>query len=99
MEARGLRHLPRRTEMRLAGAAASGATGRADLVVWEPDRVGPARIHLVDYKHSVAFGPAELAGYREQLRRYATALGPPAIQVRAWLAALKSGEWVELDLG
>jgi len=33
--------------------------GRADLVVW-----GEARIHLLDFKHSKAFGEGELASYR-----------------------------------
>jgi ATP-dependent exoDNAse (exonuclease V) beta subunit len=91
-EARGWRLLRRRTELPLAGAAASGALGRADLVVWADDR-----IHLLDFKHSRAFGDEELAGYREQLGRYAEVLqareGKP---VEAWLVALRSGEWVRV---
>ena len=91
-EARGWRHLRRRTELPLAGAAASGAQGRADLVVWEDDR-----IHLLDFKNSKAFGPEELASYQAQLARYAQAIqareGKP---VEAWLVAIKSGEWVRV---
>jgi ATP-dependent exoDNAse (exonuclease V) beta subunit len=90
LEGRGWRHLRRRTELPLAGAAASGALGRADLVIWGEDR-----IHLLDFKHSKAFGPEELDAYRGQLARYAevirTAEGLP---VEAWLVALKSGEWI-----
>ena len=59
-------------------------------MVWGKDR-----IHLLDFKHSSAFGAEELAGYREQLARYAAALnsreGKP---VEAWLVALRSGAWV-----
>ena len=89
-ETRGWRHLRRRTELPLAGGAASGAQGRADLVVWEDDR-----IHLLDFKNSKSFGPEELASYQAQLSRYAQAIqaqeGKP---VEAWLVALKSGAWV-----
>jgi ATP-dependent exoDNAse (exonuclease V) beta subunit len=93
-EARGWRHLRRRTELPLVGAAASGALGRADLVVW-----GEGRIHLLDFKHSKAFGEAELAGYREQLSRYADALqAREGLPVQAWLVALRSGEWLEIPL-
>ena len=93
-EARGWRHLRRRTELPLAGAAASGAQGRADLVVWEDNR-----IHLLDFKNSKAFGPEELASYQAQLTRYAQAIqaqeGKP---VEAWLVAIKSGEWVSVGV-
>ena len=92
-EARGWRHLRRRTELPLTGAAASGALGRADLVVWGADR-----IHLLDWKHSRGFGEAELAGYREQLRRYAEALTErEGLEVEAWLVAVRSGEWVGVN--
>jgi ATP-dependent exoDNAse (exonuclease V) beta subunit len=60
------RHLRRSTGLSLAGAAATGAHGRADLVVWDEDC-----IHLLDFKHSNAFGEEELATYRDQLSRYA----------------------------
>ena len=89
-EARGWRHLRRRTELPLAGAASSGALGRADLVVWDHDR-----IHLLDFKHSTAFGEDELASYRDQLTRYAQVLrAREGKTVEAWLVALRSGEWV-----
>lgn len=91
-EARGWRHLRRRTELPLTGAAASGAQGRADLVVWTE-----AGLHLLDFKHSKAFNDEELQGYQEQLGRYAKALhereGQP---VAAWLIALRSGAWLKV---
>ena len=96
-EARGWRHLRRRTELPLAGAAASGAQGRADLVVWEDDR-----IHLLDFKNSKSFGREELASYQAQLARYAQAIqAREGKLVEAWLVAIKSGEWerVECDEG
>jgi ATP-dependent exoDNAse (exonuclease V) beta subunit len=93
-EARGWRRARRRTELPLAGAAASGASGRADLVVWDHDR-----IHLLDFKHAKVFGAEELAAYQQQLTRYAEALtareGRP---VDAWLVALRSGEWVAVPV-
>ncbi|HLP31771.1 MAG TPA: PD-(D/E)XK nuclease family protein, partial [Geothrix sp.] len=92
-EARGWRHRRRRTELPLAGAAASGALGRADLVVWEDDR-----IHLLDFKHSRTFSDQDLAGYRAQLARYAAALqGREGLPVSAWLVALRSGVWTRVD--
>jgi ATP-dependent exoDNAse (exonuclease V) beta subunit len=92
-EARGWRLLRRRTELPLAGAAASGAIGRADLVVWDGDR-----LHLLDFKHSKAFGTEELAAYREQLSRYADVLSTrEGLPVEAWLVALRSGEWVRVE--
>lgn len=93
LEARGWRQLPRRTELPLAGAAASGATGRADLVIWEPDRRNPDLVHLIDFKLTDAFPPEELGLYRAQLQRYARVLGGRGIQVQGYLAALKSGHW------
>jgi ATP-dependent exoDNAse (exonuclease V) beta subunit len=91
-EARGWRHLRRRTELPLEGAAASGALGRADLVVWEE-----GRIHLLDFKHARSFGEAELAGYRDQLARYAAVLqAREGMPVEAWLVALRSGQWVSV---
>jgi len=93
-EARGWRHLRRRTELPLTGAAASGGPGRADLVVWAEDG-----LNLLDFKHSRAFSDAELAGYRVQLRRYAEALtGREGLPVAAWLVALRSGEWVPVPV-
>ena len=91
-EARGWRHLRRRTELPLVGAASSGALGRADLVVWDDNG-----IRLLDFKHSKTFEEEELAGYRDQLTRYAEALkAREGKAVEAWLVALRSGEWVPL---
>ena len=93
-EARGWRGLRRRTELPLAGAASSGALGRADLVVWAKDR-----IHLLDFKHSKVFSADELASYRAQLTRYAEVLrAREGLPVEAWLVALRSGEWVEVEV-
>jgi len=93
-EARGWRNLRRRTEFPLEGAAASGAVGRADLVIWERDC-----IHLVDLKHSSRFGPHELEVYGAQLSRYAQVLEARyGLPVEAWLAALKSGDWVPVPI-
>ena len=92
-EARGWRHLRRRTELPLASAAASGATGRADLVVWDGDG-----LRLLDFKHSRTFGVEELAEYRLQLSRYAEVLSArEGLPVEAWLVALRSGEWVRVS--
>ena len=94
-ERRGWRHLRRRTELPLPGTAASGASGRADLVVWTGDR-----LCLLDFKHSKGFGPDELEGYRNQLGRYAAALrAREGLPVEAWLVALRSGEWVAVPAG
>ena len=93
-EARGWRHLRRRTELPLAGAAASGALGRADLVIWDE-----GCLRLLDFKHSGAFGVEELAGYREQLTRYADALkAKEAMPIEAWLVALRSGAWTPVPV-
>jgi hypothetical protein len=53
----------------VVAAAASGALGRADLVVWEAER-----IRLLDFKHAAGFSAQDLASYRDQLSRYAEAL-------------------------
>jgi len=91
-EARGWRHHRRRTELPLAGAASSGGLGRADLVVW-----GEARIHLLDFKHSKAFGEGELASYRSQLQRYSAVLAVrEGLPVTSWLVPLRGTAWVNL---
>ncbi|HJV22135.1 MAG TPA: UvrD-helicase domain-containing protein [Holophagaceae bacterium] len=87
-EARGWRPLRRRTELPLEGAAASGGLGRADLVVWEADR-----IHVLDFKHSAGFEPEALAAYRAQLDRYAAVLeGTWGLPVSRWLVPLRAPE-------
>ncbi len=92
-EAKGWRHLRRRTELPLAGAAGSGGLGRADLVVWEEDA-----LHLLDFKHSKTFGEEELAAYRDQLHRYSAVLAERERRpVTAWLVPLRGSAWVELD--
>ena len=92
-EAKAWRHLRRRTELPLAGAASSGGLGRADLVVWGEDR-----IHLLDFKHSKTFGEEELATYREQLQRYSAVLTErERLPVTAWLVPLRGIAWVNLD--
>jgi superfamily I DNA/RNA helicase len=97
MQERGWRHLPRRTELPLEGAAASGATGRADLVIWAPDRRRPQLIHLVDFKLTEAFSREEWGLYRAQLLRYSRVLALSGARVQAHLAALKSGHWEAVD--
>ncbi len=89
-EARGWRRLRRRTEYPLPGAAATGAQGYADLVVWESE----SRIQLLDFKYSSGFSDEDLEVYRKQLSRYAEVLGVSGAEVRATLVAVKSGEWV-----
>ena len=92
VEAKGWRHLRRRTELPLSGAASSGGLGRADLVVWEE-----GCIHLLDFKHSKAFGAEELAAYREQLHRYSAALAEREdLPVASWLVPLRGDAWVNL---
>jgi ATP-dependent exoDNAse (exonuclease V) beta subunit len=92
-EAKGWRHFRRRTELPLVGAANSGGVGRADLVVWAADG-----IHLLDFKHSKAFGEEELATYRDQLHRYALVLAERERKpVTSWLVPLRGNTWVNLD--
>jgi ATP-dependent exoDNAse (exonuclease V) beta subunit len=92
-EAKGWRPLRRRTELPLAGAASSGGLGRADLVVWEEDR-----IHLLDFKHSKTFGKEELFNYRDQLLRYSAVLAEgESKHVTSWLVPLRGHAWVVLE--
>jgi ATP-dependent exoDNAse (exonuclease V) beta subunit len=91
-EARGWRHLRRRTELPLAGAAASGAEGRADLVVWDGNT-----LRLLDWKNTRDFSPQDLELYRAQLARYAQALrGREGMEVEAWLVPLKGASWMRV---
>jgi ATP-dependent exoDNAse (exonuclease V) beta subunit len=92
-EAKGWRHLRRRTELPLAGAASSGGLGRADLVVWGEDC-----IQLLDFKHSKAFGEDELVTYRDQLHRYSEVLAErESMRVTSWLVPLRGNSWVNLN--
>ncbi len=90
--------LPRRTEFPLANAGGSGETGFADLVVWEPDRANPSRIHLVDFKLAAEFGTLEMDAYRNQLHGYRQALAHlhPGAEIRAWLYSIEGGRFVEI---
>lgn len=91
-EAKGWRHLRRRTELPLMGAASSGGLGRADLVVWGEDG-----IHLLDFKHSKAFGEEEFAKYRDQLNRYSAVLAiREGVPVTSWLVPLRGNGWVNI---
>ena len=100
LEAKGWARLPRRTELPLPGAAATGGMGYADLVVWEPDRAAPSRIHLVDFKLASELDAARLEAYAAQLRGYAAALKArhPRAALQAHLWDLEAGRWVALDV-
>jgi hypothetical protein len=96
LEAAGWRNLPRRTEFPLPGGSAEGGLGYADLVVWEPDRQVPARIHLVDFKLAAELDAERLEAYGLQLQGYARVLKArhpqAAIEARLW--SLERGEWL-----
>lgn len=100
LEAKGWAGLPRRTELPLPGAGAGGGIGYADLVLWEPDRRDPERIHLVDFKLASELDAARLEAYAAQLRGYAAALQArhPRAGLQAHLWDLEAGRWVGLDL-
>lgn len=101
LEAAGWRELPRRTEFPLPGGGAEGGMGYADLVVWEPERRAPRRIHLVDFKLAAAPDAARLEAYGEQLKGYAAALRRlhPGVGVEAHLWSLERGEWLAAPAG
>jgi ATP-dependent exoDNAse (exonuclease V) beta subunit len=94
-EARGWRHLRRRTEMDLRGASQSGGKGRADLVVWDKECT-----HIIDFKHVHKLDRESRDAYTQQLARYAAAVRKQTASqgsaIRGWLVLLKSGEWVEM---
>ncbi len=93
-EARGWRHLRRRTELPIEGAAATGALGFADLVVWDE-----GCLHLLDFKNSRDLNEEDLTLYRVQLQRYANVLRVrEGLDVEAWLVPLKDGGWVAVPL-
>ncbi len=100
LEAKGWARLPRRTELPLPGAGVAGGLGFADLVLWEPDRRDPERIHLVDFKLASELDPARLEAYAAQLRGYAAALKArhPRAALQAHLWDLEAGRWVALDV-
>ncbi len=93
----GWERFPRRTEFPLPNAGGSGKTGFADLVIWEPDRANPGRIHLVDFKLAEAFGELEMEAYRAQLHSYRQALVclHPGVEIGTWLYSIEGGRFVE----
>jgi len=93
----GLERFPRRTEYPLPDVGGSGRTGFADLVIWEPDRANPSRIHLVDFKLAKEFGRPEMEAYRIQLEGYRQVLERlhPGIETCAWLYSIEGGRFVE----
>ena len=98
LAARGWDRLPRRTEFELAGAGKAGGPGRADLVLWRPDRRDPEALILVDFKLAASFPEEALALHRQQLGGYreALALQHPGVPVEAWLLGLEGGAWVQV---
>ncbi|HEX9008804.1 MAG TPA: UvrD-helicase domain-containing protein [Holophagaceae bacterium] len=96
LAARGWDRLPRRTEFELAGAGKAGGVGRADLVLWRPDRQAPEALILVDFKLAAAFPEEVLALHQAQLAGYREALGElhPGVPVEAWLLGLEGRAWV-----
>ena len=80
-----------------AGCGHPGKTGFADLVIWEPDRANPSRIHLVDFKLAGAFGELELEAYRNQIEGYRQALVRlhPGVEIGTWLYSIEGGRFVE----
>ena len=89
---------PRRTEFELPGGGKTGGGGRADLILWEPERQSPTRIHLVDFKLAALFTPAALELHRFQLSAYceAVAIRYPEVAIEAWVVGLEGGGWVQV---
>jgi superfamily I DNA/RNA helicase len=98
LAARGWDRLPRRTEFELAGAGKAGGAGRADLVLWRPDRRDPEALILVDFKLAASFPEEVLALHRQQLGGYREALADlhPGVPVEAWLLGLEGRAWVQV---
>lgn len=98
LEERGWQRCPRRTEFELPDAGKRGGGGRADLVVWEPERRSPTCIHLVDFKLAATFTPEALELHRAQLEAYRTALAAlhPGIAIEAWVVGLEGDRWVKV---
>ncbi len=99
LQARGWGTLPRRTEFELPGVGKSGGSGRADLVIWEPDRLNPTGIILVDFKLASTFLEETLDLHRLQLNGYREALAKivPQVPVEAWVVGLEGRIWVRLS--
>ena len=98
LAARGWDRLPRRTEYELAGAGKAGGAGRADLVLWRPDRHTPEGLILVDFKLAGHFTEAVLDLHRQQLGAYREALGRQhsGLPIEAWLLGLEGRAWVRV---
>jgi superfamily I DNA/RNA helicase len=98
LASRGWERLPRRTELELTGAGQAGGGGRADLVLWAPDRRNPVSLHLVDFKLAASFPPETLDLHRLQLAGYRAALQDlhPGTAIEAWVVGLEGGGWVKL---
>jgi ATP-dependent exoDNAse (exonuclease V) beta subunit len=98
LSSRGWDRLPRRTEYELAGAGKAGSAGRADLVLWRPDRRAPEGLILVDFKLAGSFQEDVLDLHRQQLGRYREALGAqhPDLPIEAWLVGLEARAWVRV---
>ncbi len=98
LASKGWDRLPRRTEFELPGAGRPGGGGRADLVLWEPDRRTPSALHIIDFKLAAAFPPEALELHRLQLAAYRDALAAlhPGVPVGAWVVGLEGGGWVKL---
>lgn len=95
LQERGLAAFPRRSEFDLPAVGGAPA-GRADLVIWEPDRQLPSNIHLLDFKLAADFSPEALAEHQAQLADYRAALEilHPGVQVHSWLISLEGKRWV-----
>lgn len=89
---------PRRTEFELPGDGKTGGGGRADLILWEPYRQSPTRIHLMDFKLAAIFTPAALDLHRFQLSAYceAVAMRYLKVAIEAWVVGLEGGGWVQV---
>ena len=98
LASRGWDRLPRRTEFELAGAGRAGGAGRADLVLWRPDRCAPEGLILVDFKLAGRFEEEVLDLHRQQLGAYRAALGAqhPGLPIEAWLMGLEGRAWVQV---
>ena len=98
LAAQGWERFPRRTEFPLPHAGGSGKTGFADLVIWEPERRNPGRVHLVDFKLAEEFGELEMATYRKQLQDYREAMArlQPHIEISTWIYSIEGGRFMEI---